>query len=129
MRCLQIVTPGQNFLAEMLELAIVLDAHEAAIAEHTLSILGSSYLEMGGLNTQLAGNQTMVTVAMKAPSELWENAARIQHHHQKRLRDLRHKIVHEKRHRKAKEYQRRIVKLGGKVQGLNPKRIDEMKGL
>jgi len=129
LRCLQIVTPGQDFLVEMLELAIVLDAHEAAIAEHTLSILGSSYLEMGGLNTQLAGNPTMVTIAMKAPSELWENAARIQYYHHKRLRDLRHKIVHEQRQRKAKEYQRRIVELGGKVQGLKPRRIDEMKGL
>ena len=106
-RCLQIVAPSQDFDARMLELAVVLSPSKAAVAKHTFSILGSSYLEMGGLNTALGGDKSMATIAMKASSELWELAEDIQQDHEERLQVLRHRTAIEEaaqRKRRARKH-------------------------
>ena len=73
---MQMVAESKGYFMHMFPLLNVMDSDDAPIFEHTLSILASSYVSLGGLNGTLGGCGGMQKIAqLNATDGSWKNAA------------------------------------------------------
>jgi hypothetical protein len=73
---MQVVAPYKQYFMHFIPLTNILDPDDAAIAEHLLSILASSYTMFGGLNGTVGGCGAVQKNARKyGKDRTWEIAA------------------------------------------------------
>jgi hypothetical protein len=65
--------PTRNIFLRSISVVNVTQAEDAAYFEHALSILSSSYVEFGGLNGTLGGDNRMRTSVLDIQKDTWQN--------------------------------------------------------